>query len=119
MLADPGSKPTSSSSSENKSRYFSGGGEGVTSNLGNQISNMEESKTGSKPVSAPYNSKTGFSKKCLQFGSSTAMQCQKYQEEEETEGIWYQGRTSTEAMIGPMLNTSLSLGILKIMCTLM
>ena len=37
------------------------------------------------------------------------MQSQKYQEEEETEGIWYQGRTSTEAMIGLMLNTSLSL----------
>ena len=54
------------------------------------------------------------------YGSSTAMQSQKYQEEEETEGIWYQGRTSTEAMIGPMLNTSLSLTWnIKIMCTLM
>ena len=40
------------------------------------------------------------------------MQSQEYQEAEETEGIWHQGRTDTEPKIGPMLNTSLSLGIL-------
>ena len=61
-----------------------------------------------------------FLKRFRIWGSSSSsiidhqqqMQSQEIQEaEEETEGIWYQGRTTTEPKIGPLLNTSsLSLG---------